>query len=51
MLADWEGAGKSITGKYDTWEWYISNRDKIILEPLVKQLTDEYIGVPLLKRG
>lgn len=51
MLADWEGAGKSITGNLDTLEWYTRNRNKIILHPLVKQLTDEFIGVPPTKRG
>jgi hypothetical protein len=50
MLADWEGAGYSITGNLDTLEWYTRNQDRIILHPLVKQLTDEAIGIPPLQR-
>jgi len=33
MLADWVGAGRAITGKNNTWEWYDANKDKIILHP------------------
>jgi len=31
MLADWRGAGKAITGKDNTKQWYLKNKDKIIL--------------------
>jgi hypothetical protein len=50
MLADWDGSGVSITGNLDTLEWYTRNRDKIMLDPLVKQLTDEAVGIPPLER-
>jgi hypothetical protein len=52
MLADWDGSGVSITGNLDTLEWYSKNRDNIILDPLVKQLTDEHIGIlpPLARK-
>lgn len=33
MLADWRGAGKAITGKSNTLEWYTLQRDKMILHP------------------
>lgn len=31
MLADWRGAGRAITGKDDTYKWYIQNYHKIQL--------------------
>ena len=46
MLADWDGSGMSITGNLDTLEWYSRNRNNIIMDPLVKQLTDEHVGIP-----
>jgi hypothetical protein len=33
MLADWMGAGRAITGKWECAEWYAKNRDKIQLHP------------------
>jgi hypothetical protein len=33
MLADWMGAGRAITGRWETAEWYAKNREKIILHP------------------
>jgi len=33
MLADWAGAGRAITGKWDVVSWYEKNKDKIILHP------------------
>jgi hypothetical protein len=31
MLADWTGAGRAITGRYDVENWYERNRHKIRL--------------------
>lgn len=31
MVADWAGAGRAITGKWEIKEWYEKNRDKIQL--------------------
>jgi len=33
MLADWRGAGRAITGEDNTYDWYLENRDKILLHP------------------
>jgi hypothetical protein len=33
MLADWMGAGRAITGRWECAEWYAKNRDKIQLHP------------------
>lgn len=31
MVADWIGAGRAITGKNETKQWYEKNKDKMIL--------------------
>jgi len=31
MVADWMGAGRAITGKWEALDWYLKNRDKIQL--------------------
>ena len=31
MVADWMGAGRAITGKWDVASWYEANADKILL--------------------
>ena len=31
MIADWMGAGRTITGKWEVGEWYNANCDKMIL--------------------
>ncbi len=36
MLADWSGAGKAIHGNPDPFEWYMRNREKIILHPATR---------------
>ena len=33
MVADWMGAGRAITGRWEVSEWYAANREKIILHP------------------
>lgn len=33
MVADWMGAGRAITGRWEVREWYEANREKIILAP------------------
>lgn len=41
MLADWDGAGRAITGKWGgTPAWYAKNRDKIILHSSVRAFVD-----------
>jgi len=31
MVADWMGAGRAITGRWETKEWYDKNKDKMVL--------------------
>jgi len=33
MLADWMGAGRAITGKWEVDEWYAKNKDNMKLHP------------------
>ena len=40
MIADWAGAGKAITGKWEIHKWYFENNHKIILHPTTKQLVE-----------
>jgi len=45
MIADWRGAGKAITGKDDTPNWYIKNRDKMNLHPDTRKWVESQLGV------
>lgn len=46
MIADWMGAGRAITGKWEVGEWYKKNRNNILLHPdsriLVEGLLNRY---------
>lgn len=37
MVADWMGAGRAITGRWDVMEWYTSNAGIIHLHPITRQ--------------
>lgn len=37
MVADWCGAGRAISGKWDQAEWYEKNKDRIKLDPLTRK--------------
>jgi hypothetical protein len=45
MLCDWRGAGRAINGKDDTKEWYLKNRDRMILHPDVRKWVEGQLGV------
>jgi hypothetical protein len=45
MLADWMGAGRAITGKWETPSWYQLNREKMILHPDTRLWLDNQLGV------
>ena len=47
MLADWRGAGMAINGKDETAEWYVKNRENIILHPETRAWIEEQLGVVL----
>lgn len=43
MVADWMGAGRAITGKWETKEWYEKNKTKIILHEDTRQLIESIL--------
>ena len=44
MVADWLGAGRAITGRWDVAGWYAVNRHKIVLHPETAALVDALIA-------
>lgn len=48
MVADWMGAGRAITGKWDSQAWYERNKEKILLyetsRSMVEMLLETYGG-------
>lgn len=44
MVADWMGAGRAITGRWDVAGWYAKNRDDILLAPETRKLVDALTG-------
>lgn len=43
MVADWMGAGRAITGRWEVAEWYAKNRDKIKLAPRTRAQVEALI--------
>lgn len=46
MVADWMGAGRAITGKWEVCEWYDMNKEKMVLN----EETRVYVEAALLSR-
>lgn len=44
MVADWMGAGRVITGRWEVAEWYAANRHKITLHPDTEALVDRLLA-------
>jgi len=44
MVADWMGAGRAITGRWEVREWYAKNRDKIVLHPESRTLAESLLA-------
>lgn len=45
MVADWMGAGRAITGRWEVQEWYEENRDKIQLSPETRVMVEGLLGI------
>ena len=45
MLTDWRGAGRAITGKDNTPEWYLENKDKIKLGKIQHRWLELKLGI------
>lgn len=43
MIADWMGAGRAITGKWEVAEWYEKNQNKIQLHPETRRFVENII--------
>jgi hypothetical protein len=44
MVADWMGAGRAITGRWDVATWYDANAHKMVLHPDVRVQVEHLIG-------
>lgn len=54
MVADWCGAGRAITGKWEVREWYDKNKDKIDVNGLTRNHINFYLNIweyKISKRG
>lgn len=45
MVADWMGAGRAITGKWEAKEWYEKNKGNMILTPSTRQCVEVILGI------
>jgi hypothetical protein len=45
MLADWDGAGRAITGKADTKGWYEKNHKSMTLHPNTQFYVEATLGI------
>lgn len=43
MVADWYGAGRAITGKWEAPVWYAENKEKIKLAPVTRGLIERLL--------
>jgi hypothetical protein len=43
MVADWMGAGRAITGRWEAAEWYAKNCDVIQLEQDTRRFTERLL--------
>jgi Family of unknown function (DUF5662) len=44
MVADWMGAGRAITGRWEVTDWYAKNASKIVLHPATRDEVEELLG-------
>lgn len=45
MVADWKGASRAITGADNSKDWYLKNKDKIILNKYTREKVETLLGV------
>lgn len=45
MVADWLGAGRAITGKWEAAEWYLENAERMHLSYRAQMLVEMLLGV------
>jgi hypothetical protein len=44
MVADWMGAGRAITGRWEVTDWYSKNASKIVLHPATRDEVETLLG-------
>lgn len=44
MVADWFGAGRAITGKWDAKNWYEDRKEGIVLHPETRKLVETLLA-------
>lgn len=45
MVADWMGAGRAITGKWEAREWYLKNRERQQLHAATRTRVEQLLAV------
>ena len=45
MVADWMGAGRAITGTWEAKEWYLKNKDHMMLHPFTRAQAEMLLEV------
>lgn len=45
MVADWMGAGRAITGKWEAQSWYLKNAEHILLHDSTKARVEQLLGI------
>lgn len=50
MVADWMGAGRAITGKWEVFGWYQKNKEWIVLQGRTRTDVESLLGVIEAKR-
>lgn len=43
MVVDWMGAGRAITGRWETKEWYGKNKDNMLLHPKTRKMVEDVL--------
>lgn len=46
MAADWAGAGRAITGKWEVRDWYLANRGRMLLHADTRRRVEELLDIP-----
>lgn len=46
MVADWMGAGRAITGKWEVNKWYANARRKQVMHPYTREFVEFILGKP-----
>ncbi len=45
MVADWMGAGRAITGTWEAREWYLKNKEDMILHTTTRRKVEQLLGL------